>query len=854
MPNIYFGTESYPLIDFDYEGNLGARSDDSQPIQFETNLNAPENIDLNDYAYGLYIRNMPSRSLLNATNSEMDRRNQLNDPELRTYASGFLGAPGTGKTFFFNNLGRIMHKKGALMVDCSDKDLKTLFENPSFDTQAANREKAAIDAKIRMHNMGISDSISEKSLSLLKKIVGSAWIEDNDGHITIDWTAIQFAGNDMAAYEHQVEVFQNVLKEICKAEGIDVSNNAMNIGITMQDGELFRVFDPQSPDYGRPVILDELNRAKYGTMDNLYGLLNFLNSPNMKTFRIKGANGREITIDKQNMPKTFYLNFTGNQAIEGMGSQLFNNPFLSRMPEGFALKTIPDTKPADLADMISSYLMGVPGTLLSEAFNVDFQNQQGTTSFIDFLKHARTIGLTEKQRQEIPEWQLRNIENAVQIIPLSFKMGRFFYEIKELIHQRGDYQKIAEEISIEPEYEAYLKQKTVDFRTIPHFFIEADIIKGTVSKVKLPKLGAKSDLQTNTPSQLTANERYATRGNRLQTVMKEWIYQTFKPADMGVRKIEENMAEKMYQKALQIAYQNNILPQPNKEAKSASALISSLYNIQIRDSGIYYQNLQSLIVNTLRQIHPDIHADEKDEDILPLSVVNATIQSLASEENISPLKAAYEAHNLLIINEDVDEIGTQMITPGILIEDQSGPSISANNFLLSLSLPEISSKNLENIFQGSFFTNLSEEYQSLVDYKTPGDHKFGFFKTINAQKEPSYILAFYNKREDNLIVVGDEVLPAVQKAFSHPNRTYIDRTKTDINKIVSAVTQLLDEEDFVTECAMCDIYGWKNVSDLKGILERPSNAYQDEGQKARSIINKHIQTNLALMKHKNGGR
>ncbi len=875
MTVVYLGTENYPLIDFDEMSNLGARASDLYPIKLETSVIPPEGVDLNDYIYGLYIRNLPTRGLLRATNSEMDRRNQINDSALKTFSSGFLGAPGTGKTFFFNVLGKIVHEKGPILIDCSDKDLKTLFENPTFDSDAANREKNALDAKIKLRNMGKTDSISDKSLSMLKQIVGNAWHEE-EGQITIDWSAIRFEGKDMADYERHIRIFQNVLREICSDEGINIARTSTDIGITMEDGELFRVFDPQSPDYGRPIILDELNRAKRGTLDNLYGVLNFLNSPNMRTFTIYGANSRELTIDKDSptFPKTFYLNFTGNQAVAGMGSNMFNDPFLSRMPEGFALKTIPDTQPDDYADMICSYLTGVPAMTLCGAFNIDTEDTAEINNFISFLKSARTIGLTEKEQRSIPEWQMHNIDNIVKIIPLAQKMGQFFYDIKELMQQRGNYAEKIANISIEPEYERYLKSKTIDYRIIPHFFIQADQIKGQVYKTKQPVLGSKNK-KAKAPVDISKSNRYATRGHRLQSVIKDWLEQTFIPVDKGVRQITEETVKVFYQMALECAYMNGILPEKQTEAKQTGSLIADLYNIEVREAGLYFKQLQSLIVKSLRRNNSDIQPDESDEDILPVGVVQATMALLAQNEGKSILATAHEANNLLVINENVDEVGNKMLAPVSLENNTSNSDITDENLLLSLSLDGIKEQNLKKLFQitpqfaelcNSETSNKNmddfddipviERCRTYLDYDcdeikdenndviNSSTVKFGFYKTKSALTgEPSYLLAFYDKQHDHLIIIGDEISSEVEVKFSKAgSRTYFNRSKTNVDIIAQNIRDLFDTsgDSFLTECDFFDAFGWKNLNSdealtLEDVIQRTAGDYTNQDSRATVI-------------------
>ena len=84
MSEFVLGTPEYPLIDVvpqgtdekNYQPELGVRADASLPIRIATNVEPPAGVSLNDYVYGLYIRQLPVRSMLAAANDEIDKRNK----------------------------------------------------------------------------------------------------------------------------------------------------------------------------------------------------------------------------------------------------------------------------------------------------------------------------------------------------------------------------------------------------------------------------------------------------------------------------------------------------------------------------------------------------------------------------------------------------------------------------------------------------------------------------------------------------------------------------------------------------------------------------------------------------------
>lgn len=583
MSQFMLGTAQYPLIDKQDQGGLGVRILD--PIFLETALTLsppPEKsknlIKLQDYIYGEYIRNLPTRDFIPLANLELERRNRLLNVNEKTLASGLIGATGTGKTHYYSLLGRLTHQKGAILIDCSNMDMKSLFAETIFDTRASFRTKAAISARLNEWNAGNGNAFSENNLILLRQICKDAFIVNENNQIFIDWNGVKFDAVDEVAREQESLIFEETLKQICRSDGIDCSSEADGIGITVRDGPLFRIFDKTSPDYGRPIILDELNRAREGTTDNLYGILNFLNSPGITQMKIQGANGKELLLDKNDLPPTFFLNFTGNQNVEGMGSDSFNDPFLSRVPEGFLLQEVPETTPLGMADMICSYLMGVPGLILQNAFQMN-----GKKEFPEFLKKIREFGLTEEQKAQIPSWQYLNIQMGDKIIELSERMGLFLYKVKELAHLRGEeFGKIKHRVQIDPLYEEFLKRKFIDFRIIPQFFIHANLGFSKIVMGDPNTLGVESQV----PQQPI--DKFKCRGDNLVRVIRNWLVNTFIPNDLGIRQIERAQAQEMYITAMSIGEMTGVLAPSTNEARMVKFKTSfeDLYNHATRDEKI----------------------------------------------------------------------------------------------------------------------------------------------------------------------------------------------------------------------------------------------------------------------------
>lgn len=271
----FVGSMEYPLPYMDEEGNIKLLSNNNTYIRLPVlHEGTPEEVQAR--VTGILWRHLPTRGRLTSFLKDLKRRNLNIDADqsvqhafkYRRRAKLTLGQPGSGKTHKAQTLGKMVSPKGAIYVNCKDLDLKSLVVQTVLDTSNIDVEKNAIDARIRMYNKGDKSAISEDGIRLLKQMFEKAFSTDENGVISIDWSA---ARNDTSFNSaDRDKEFISLLQQFCKREGIEYTQNVNNVGFVEKDGKLVEALES-----GRPIILDEINRGK--NQDFLLHYLDFFN-------------------------------------------------------------------------------------------------------------------------------------------------------------------------------------------------------------------------------------------------------------------------------------------------------------------------------------------------------------------------------------------------------------------------------------------------------------------------------------------------------------------------------------------------------------------------------------------------
>jgi hypothetical protein len=438
------------------KGMMSALASEAQKIIFHTShedqsrsgsskiVSDSDRITVQDRAYTQLMHLLPTRSMLPYLRDELVER----DPTRvnwtnHSYLSGYEGAPSIGKSFMIKTLGKLSHPKGALYLHCRGVDLGTAFCETVFDTSSANKEKAALDAKIRQGNINSKNGLNQRSLEILKHALGDAYSEEKRGThtvVNIDWNGIKVKGRNVQEQEFEAQSLRETLKQVCKAEGIAVTSDLGSIGITTRDGIAIRAADPNSPDYGRPILLDEFNLAEEGTETKLTEFFAMLSDSKVDKLEVTGGQNRSFTFYRNSLPPTYRVNFTSNQDTAKTRRNSLDAALMSRFGIELDVKTVPDPSLQDFADRIAQALTGVP--LAQIYYSAQEQFDKNPELFTKILTEYRKgeypeydekgnltrvrHALTDNEKALIPEEELLNIRNAKKILQMSEQLAEFF--------------------------------------------------------------------------------------------------------------------------------------------------------------------------------------------------------------------------------------------------------------------------------------------------------------------------------------------------------------------------------------------------------------------------------------------
>ena len=457
-------------------GVTGALAGPASGITLYTAREDKNGINTAESIYADLMRNLPSRSMLPHLIHELTERDPGRvDWQKHSFLCGYIGPPSIGKSYMLKTLGRLTHPRGVLYLNCKDMDMGSIFCETVFDTSAANREKASIDARILQGNRD-GKGLSADSLTMLRNALGDAFIEEDRGGkklTSIDWNGIKVSGKTPEDQNYQKQVIREVISQVCQNEGIVMNTDLGQIGITTRDGIAIRAADPNSADYGRPVLLDEINRAKPGTLQKLYEFFAMLSDPKVETFQVVGGENRPFTFRREDLPVSYRMNFTGNPSTRAMGSADMDRPLISRFGAELDIRTVPDPALHDYADRISQSLTGVPLTQLYYSARPYFD--ENPEKLVETAKLFRLRGLSEADKLNVPEEELLNISQAKQIIQLSEQLAEFFASLKNVFNPDSQLFR-GSKFAPSQEYESYLQGVEIDLRLVSKLLEKASVV------------------------------------------------------------------------------------------------------------------------------------------------------------------------------------------------------------------------------------------------------------------------------------------------------------------------------------------------------------------------------------------
>ena len=428
MPKIKYyelGTEEFPIPIEDKVTHeiIWIASEEDKIIVPSMRDETPEEF------YGFFIRNVvPDPVMMRDMTEILMRLDKTRTPrDSKSYAYTVMGAPGTGKTFISKAIGELVHPRGAIIVDCNSiENTDELFKITTFGVDRTKKQQA-IDAHIK-EKQKKGEGILPQTVLYLKQMFGNKNItqETRDGQkiLSIDWNGVK----------GESAFIERVCDEVIKMENIKYDRDNSSLGFIVSNGPVPRALaDPSSPDYGRPIIRDESNRAP--KVDAWLQVDAFFSDPAVRALKIKGEDNREITILRDSLPETFSLLSTTNDATEenGESAKKLTDPMLSRGGMGINIRLLSDARLKDYISRTLKHLTGVPAyhTYIQDREYYD-QNPEELSAE---LMRQRTIGLSKEELKKIPEEEKFNIKHIDRTIKAAIYFATLIQSTEDIINR-----------------------------------------------------------------------------------------------------------------------------------------------------------------------------------------------------------------------------------------------------------------------------------------------------------------------------------------------------------------------------------------------------------------------------------
>ena len=797
---IILGAESTPLPVWDPQlGTTGALAGPLSGIALHTLRTDQNGIPAAEYIYAELMRNLPSRSMLpHLLHELMERDPNRVDWDKHSFLCGYMGPPSIGKSFMIKTLDRLAHPRGCLYLNCKDIDMGTIFVETVFDTNAANREKASIDAKILQGNQG-GDGLSAESLRMLRNALGDAFTEEKRGEktlVSIDWNGIQVKGNTPEEQNYQKQIIREAISQVCEKEGIVIKSDLGQIGITTRDGIAIRAADPKSADYGRPVLLDEINRAKPGTLQKLYEFFAMLSDPKVDRFHVTGGENRPFTFRREDLPVSYRMNFTGNPSTRGMGSADMDRPLISRFGVELDIRTVPDPALHDYADRIAQTLTGVP--LMQIYYSGRPYFDANPEKLAETAKMFRLRGLTEDQKKNVPEEELLNISQAFKTIQLSEQLAEFFASLKSVFNPESQLYR-GSNFSLSQEYESYLQGVEIDLRLVSKILEKASVV---TPRVLQPDVIDFSSAFSNAAEKKTANavefeDRLADRGRRLEEYVQQWLHQVLVPADAQTRGIKPEECNKVLRLARTLAAHCGIGDLKLKESPRGGILrISQLYDFnKLDDPNEQHKLLRDLMVEAVRHNHEILR--KSDATLQPLPANADDIITVADVQKAVKVAASLTApHGVLAAGVDPVHFSANPFVP-VKTSEEAGSSsnlVSRDAFLTALAIPELREKSINGLWDKAMLKlphiEPSDEAAKIAANASSSGFAVTTVTVANGGKEETlHILraAPEGDKAESLVVVSSGLDKRLQALLKSGGVTYVDHNDINSARMVNAV-------------------------------------------------------------------
>lgn len=800
----------------DLEQVLSVIADDTYPMKVFSERPYKEVI-------ALAYCDMPVPSMLPLFFDGLERRK----PESTNRTQMMIGDPGAGKSFLGALQGRLRTKGSVEVLDCGGKNMRELLFEMVLDFGAGDALPKAIDKRLQA---GTLEPISQGLLKSLPNTVVT--LDENKQVQSIDWNALKTAGNN------DVEAAFEVLKKVSKVEGLDnAGGNAL--GMNSQYGPLIRKFIE-----GEEIVLDEYNKSREGTDDNLQTIWQFcigelkectVENPLKNKDATSGPS--EFTFRREDMKPGFFVTLTGNKKEDGITTRSLNKSVYSRLSP----QTLPDPDVIDWQHRICQMMVGVPVSTLYTTFKD--QADKDPDAFGEWLLWLR------KQKAEIegvpvPELQETLLKNWKNVVNSSEKLARFYDKWAgmtdaEAITMNGNADLI-DEVD-----EEYSKKEGIDFRKIKQHLEEAIPIRPRMQKEDAPRafnMGSwEKEPKLSEPVEENPSLNF---GTRLAEFLERMVYE--KSGAVGKPKLYMKLQKTMQEFALR-----DITLQEAARSKQRSVeedLNISAFND--RDLSKQAVMARHVFCEYLRQVNPEVKATD-DEIITPKKFLDALT-------HVSQTETA-KNNELFVANRDPESLYAGQPLVEAIIKDTAlyaaankdldftlKDLVHHDDFMASLAMPTVGAKNLSSVWEQNIRPLTRGEAANDVgtgaDAAAPAaaaggsilDHDEALFIAENKSdkkiattslqvlyndeqgERPVTIHIVRNEARNKTLVVSEKAPSKLLAAFKEAGVMHVDRHDANAQtKVEQALTELTRGMPSSINDRLVDAFKYRNDVDVE---------------------------------------
>lgn len=803
-----------------------------------------------DYAevITLALSDMPVPSMLKMFEDALEQRK----PDSVRRIQLLVGDPGAGKSYMSAMIARMQRDEPAEVLDCGGKNMRELLFEMVLDFGAGEQLPKTIDKK---NKAGALDPMSVGLLRQLGDIEKGKYVKElDDGKFEIDWEGLSKSGTQ------NVENAYEILSKVAHVEGID-NGGGNALGMNSQYGPLITSFMK-----GDPLVLDEYNKSKEGTDDNLQTVLQFANGElaectveNPLKNKDASSGPSHFTFRREDMKPGWFLTLTGNASIDGVTTRELNKSVYSRIEP----QVIPEPTLMDWQHRICQIMVGIPVSTLYKTFRE--QADEDPKAFGEFLMDLRRQKAELIEHAPIPPMQETLLQNWENVNAASEYLAKCYMGWKDLVNPNVG-PMAHPELHEDGIDEEYASQVSIDFRKVIQHIEFATPLRPEQSDVGVKHKFNKKFLSEQPEFDERPDEDLALNfGKRLTDLISRKMYET--SGARGKPNLYRELKRLMKESGLKELHLQ-------EAARSNRKSVEELLSISVFDDknpSKQAELAQKLLCDYLRETDDRIAATDN-EKIVTLTKVKQALDTLRETDTS-------ETHELTVPNLDHETLSSQPFVAAEILDtaDESRVDeldskslddlVTHDDLIATLAVPVIGEKNLDAVWETNLSAYLKQEQQSTAsaeDGADPANDDLGPMeedegmniaenrsstgiatttlvvkKVKDGQAEDLSVHIVRNNDRGKTLVVSGEVSPRIEAIFKEAGITHVNRDEPNAaSRVESALNDILRGTPEKTKERLKFAFLLRNLDE-----ENEKAGISSEANLSELMVNKEIGTN-----------